>query len=364
MSRVVPFLDLSVQAEERKAITSIVAKVLEHGQIVLGPEAKEFENRIAAYCNRKYAVGVGSGSDAVYLALRALGIGKGDEVITTSLSWIATANAIALTNATPVFADINNDLNISTASVRNLITPKTKAILSVDYTGKLADVNELVCLAQENSLYLVEDGSQAFGAVRDGFVCGSYGDISAISHNPMKVLSAIGEAGSVLTNNAEFREKLISLRYNGTINKEWLSSPSINGRIDTIQAAILNYKIDSIDQLIKARQFNASLYDKYLNTKYLSIPVRQLNEQQVFYTYTIQADRRDELLVYLQSKGIECKIQHPILMSEQEPFRECRSETSNAYKIKNRIISLPIHEKLHTSDIEYICKCINHFYVN
>lgn len=231
----IQFLDLRVENSEKLKMIEAFTKVLDHGQLVMGPEVYQFENMLAQYCQRKYCTAVGSGTTAVYLALKALDLKPGDEVITSSLSWIATANAIALNGAQPVFADINDDLNISTDSVAHLITSKTKAILSVDYTGKLADIVSLTELSSSHNLKLVADASQAFGASRFGKVSGSYGDIAAISHNPMKVLGALGEAGSVLTDDLDTKERLDILRYNGTINKEYLVTPSLNGRMSTLR---------------------------------------------------------------------------------------------------------------------------------
>ena len=358
----VRFLNLAVKEREKELIHNKIDEIMTHGQIVLGSDVNEFENNIANYCSRKYATGVGSGSDAVFLALSALDIKTGDEVITTSLSWIATANAISLTGATPVFADIDDDLNISVSSVNNLITPRTKAILAVDYTGKLANAKSLIDLCGNNDLYLIEDGSQAFGAVRDNIICGSYGIVSAISHNPMKVLAALGEAGSVLTDDASIKERLDSLRYNGTVNKEFLKKPSINGRIDTVQAAILNLRLESFNDLISKRNNNARLYSKFLNCDYIQTPQVTKDETHVFYTYTILAENRDELKQFLADKNIECKIQHPILMSEQEPFKNCKSETQNANNLRNKILSIPVNESLDDEDIFYVSESINEFY--
>lgn len=358
----VRFLDLTVEEDERNKFVEEFIRVMEDGQIVLGPAVTKFEENISRACSRKFATGVGSGSDAVYIALSSLNLNKGAEIITTSLSWIATANAISLSGATPVFADIGDDLNISPESVQKLITPKTKAILSVDYTGRLADVKSLIDICSSNNLHLVEDGSQAFGAKRDGYTCGGYGIVSAISHNPMKVLSALGEAGSVLTDDPEIKDRLDSLRYNGTINKEYLVKPSINGRIDTVQAAILNIRLSTFQTLLKKRTSNAEIYNKLLDKRYVQLPKLNNNETHVYYTYTILAEKRDQLFSYLQEKNIECKIQHPILMPEQAPFKDCISDTTNALKLKEKLISLPIHEKLTSNEIEKVCGAINQFY--
>jgi dTDP-4-amino-4,6-dideoxygalactose transaminase len=359
------FLDLSVSVHERSHILALIDSSMESGELILGKPVEDFEKAIANYCVRDYAVGVGSGSDAVFLALWALDIGPGDEVITTSLSWIATANAIALTGATPVFADVADDLNLDVESVDSLITSRTKAVLAVDYTGRLASANSLVSLCRSRGIYLVEDGSQAIGASADGFCCGGYGDISAISHNPMKVLAALGEAGSVLTNNEEYYDRLKNLRYNGTINKEWLVKPSINARIDTIQAAILLYRLHSLNAQLSRRRENASIYNRLLSSlEYITVPHLRQGEEHAFYTYTLRVPDRDLLFGHLTSSGIECKVQHPILMPHQKPYSNCLAQTQNAITVRDSIISLPIHEKLTPDEISYICEKIIQFYTS
>ena len=254
MKKNVRFLDLRVTNEdERLQLINAVDKVLSHGRIVLGPEVQELEKRVASHCNRKYAVGVNSGTDALIIGLKSIGIGFDDEVITTSLSWIATANAIALTGAKPVFADIQNDLNIDPSSIRELITSKTKAIMPVHYTGKVCNMADIMKIVDEYDLLLIEDACQAFNAKYRGKVAGSFGNVGCFSMNPMKVLAACGEAGMIVTDDQSTYERLISLRYNGTINKEICIVPSHNGRLDTIQAAILLERLNGLDELIKKR---------------------------------------------------------------------------------------------------------------
>jgi dTDP-4-amino-4,6-dideoxygalactose transaminase len=358
----IPFLDLRVSNPiERENLLKEISSILEHGKLVMGPEIEIFEKQVANYCNRQYCVSVGSGTDALYLALRALDIGSGDEVITTSLSWIATANAISLTGAKPIFADINTDLNICSESVERLITSKTKAILVVNYTGKIADMDSLLIVAKKNNIFLIEDGSQSFGAKYKDKPCGSFGIISAISHNPMKVFGAIGEAGSILCNDEKIYNRLISLRYNGTINRETCVEPSLNGRMDTIQAAILVEKLKSLQEVIEMRQSNAQFYNQNLSEKILK-PVCKIYEYDSYYTYTIKCDHRDELKSFLEENGIETKIQHLLLMPEQPAYKNnAIGEFTNAKLIVKKVLCLPIHEKLDKNQLNYVCENINSF---
>lgn len=237
MKKIIPFLDLRIGEEERKEIIQSIETVFQHGKIILGPEVTELENTVANFCGRSFGVGVSSGTDAIFLALKAIGIGAGDEVITTSLSWIATTNAIALTGATPVFVDIGNDLNIDATKIEECITPATKAVLPVHYTGKVCNMALLMQISEKYGIPIIEDAAQAFGASYFDKKAGSFGLMACFSMNPMKVFGACGEAGMVLTDRKDLYEKLTILRYNGTINKEKCIESSLNFRLDTIQAA-------------------------------------------------------------------------------------------------------------------------------
>jgi dTDP-4-amino-4,6-dideoxygalactose transaminase len=357
----VPFLDLKIYSQERDILISSVERVFDHGRLVMGPEIEDLEQKLARYCSRKYAVAVGSGTDALFLGLKALDIGPGDEVITTSLSWIATANAIALTGAKPVFSDINNDLNIDYKSVEKLISKNTKAILVVNYTGRICDMDELSNLARQHKVKLVEDGSQSFGATYNGKKCGSFGDLSAISHNPMKIFAACGEAGSIMCDKKEIYERLIRLRYNGTINKEICVEPSLNGRMDTLQASILLERLKTFENIISKRKANAEFYNNSLY-KFVEIPNSLSDRSDVFYTYTVKTEHRDELKIYLNSQGIETKIQHPELMSKQPAYKGFSSYTPKADELVKKILCIPVHEKLTQKDLDYVVSCFRLFF--
>ena len=361
MNTMVPFLDLSISDDnERRNLLQTMENVLQHGRLVMGPEIEEFEAQVASYCGRDYAVSVGSGTDALFLGLRALRIGHGDEVITTSLSWIATANAIALTGASPVFADIREDLNIDPSSVERLITTRTRAILVVDYTGRIAEMEALATICSRHNLHLVEDGSQAFGASFNGHRCGSFGILSAISHNPMKLLAAIGEAGSILCDDPEIYKRLILLRYNGTVNRETCTEPSLNGRMDTLQAAVLLHRLKTIDDLIRCRRDNAAYYIEMLSGK-VGLPKDKPGEDQVYYTFTIQVPERDALEQHLAKRGIETKVQHRLIMPEHPAYKPARGEYANAQTLSKNILSLPVHEKLTAPQREFVVDAILEF---
>ena len=359
----VPFLDLSITSEEeRSELLDAVETVMKHGRLVLGPEVEEFESRFAEYCGRKFAVGVSSGTDALYLGLRSLGIGSGDEVITPSLSWIATANAISLTGATPVFADIDDDQNISPESVQRLISDKTKALLPVHFNGKICQIDKIAEIAREHDLLTIEDAAQSFSARYDNALAGSFGDIACFSLNPMKIFAAIGEAGVIVTDDPDVQKRLISLRYAGTIDREVCVEPGLNSRLDTIQAAMLLKRFNKVENIVERRREVAGSYSSLLRELVVT-PEDSVGERHVYYTYTIRCDNRDELKKHLESKGIEVKIRHPILMPLQPAYKgKSLAEFSNAEKIVGEILSLPASEVVSNEEIEYVASSIIEFY--
>lgn len=359
----IPYRNLSVRNPELKSeLLQSVEKVLSHGRFILGSEVDEFEKRVAQYCGKKYAVGVNSGTDALYLALRGLDIGPGDEVITTPLSWIATLNSITMCGATPVFVDIKEDININEDLIEDVITPKTKAIIPVHFTGKLCNIESIRNIADKHGLSLVEDSAQAFGASVNGRKAGSFGHVSCFSMNPMKVFNSYGEAGAIVTDNKGLSEKIKSLRYNGTVNKEDCHYPSLNGRLDTMQAAMMLVNLKFLDDKIEKRRKIAHIYNEAL--KDIVICPRDDGCYHIYYSYTIITEKRNELKDFLYSKGIETKIQHPILMPYHSAYKHLQGfHIPVAERLVNQILCIPNQEDLTTKEIEYIIKCINDFFL-
>ncbi len=327
-------------------------RVLSHGQLLLGPEVEQLESRLAARCGVRHAVGVGSGSAALYYALRAADIGPGDEVITSAISFIATANAIVLAGAKPVFVDVDDDLNIDARAATAAVTPRTRAVVPVHYTGRVCDMGRLLDTAAGHDLLVIEDASQAFGATHEGRPVGSLGDAGAISLNPMKLLAACGEAGVVVTDRQPIRGRVEALRYNGLVNREDCLWPSTNGRIDTLQAAILLGRLERIDRVIERRREIALRYDAALAE---CVDVPGLRSGDVAYSYTIQTDRRDELRDWLEQAGIEVKVYHPKPMPDHAAYR-LRGDWSidNARRCVRRLLCLPVHEKLRDDEVDYV----------
>ena len=358
----IPFRDLSVRDPKvKKELLDAVERVLTHGRILLGPETQQFEEAIAERCSTKYAIGVGSGTSAIYLSLKALRIGEGDEVITTPLTWVATTNSIVLNGATPVFVDIKEDLNINADLIEKAITPRTKAIMPVHFLGKMCDIRKIAQIAEKYNLALIEDAAQAFGASVDGRPAGSFSTIGAFSMNPMKVLCAFGEAGVCVTNDRALAEKLQSLRYAGTINKEDCQETSINGRLDTLQAAMMLVNLKYVDQKIAGRLKIAKQYGSGLEKVVICPKID--DTVHAWYSYTIIVERRHELMRFLAERGIETKIYHPILMPHHTAYRgKFKCSIPVAEELVQKILALPNEEFLTESQIQYIIDSINEFY--
>ncbi len=359
----VPFLDLRVADDAvRRELVAAVDRVLAHGRILMGPEHDAFEANLASYCGVRHAIGVGSGTDALFIALRALGIGPGDDVIVPCLSFVGTANGIALAGATPVFVDVLPDLTIDPARVSAAITPRTRAIMPVHFTGKLCRMAELVALAERHGLSIVEDAAPAVGAAWQGRKAGSFSAISALSMNPMKILNACGEAGAVLTDDAALRDRAHALRYNGVVDREWCHWVSLNGRLDTIQAAILDQRLARLDTVIERRRQTARRYNDRF-ARWVDVPVEAEGYRDVYYTYTIQTDARDALMAFLEARGIETKIQHGQLMPEHPAHRSGDpADFPVGRRATRRVLCLPVHENLTPPQIDAVIAGVSAFF--
>ena len=358
----VPFLDLSISDNyKRKDLLAAIEKVMLHGKIILGPEVEELENIMSKLCNRKYGIGLGSGSDSLFLSLLALGIGQGDEVITTPMTFVATANAIVLSGAKPVFADVTSDLTIDPDSVEKLISKNTKAIIPVHFSSNMADMNKIVKIANNYNLKVIEDAAQAFGSSFYEQPAGAFGDLSCLSMNSMKVLASLGEAGMVLTDDIDKKNLLMSLRYNGLHNKINCINASINGRIETIQAAIILEKLKYYRESIEKRRSIAKIYNQYLSN-YVQIPLEKKGQYSNYYTYSIITKKRDDLFEFLRENGIETKKLHPLVtdMSAYRIYND--THLIKAKKFQKMIINLPCNNTISYEQVEYVIKIIRNFF--
>jgi dTDP-4-amino-4,6-dideoxygalactose transaminase len=359
----VPFLDLRIKSQSlRKKYTAVIDDILKSGRILLGPAVLELEKKLAKYCGRKYCVAVGSGTDAVFMAVKVLNIGSKDEVVTTPLSWVASTNAIVMNNAKPIFCHINDDLNIDVKSVEKNINKNTKAVLAVNFSGSMSDLEQLEKICRIKKVFLIEDASQSFGARIGKRKSCSFGKISAVSFNPMKILSGFGECGAVFCDDLKLYKKLISIRYNGTINRETCLYPSLNFRIDTIQAALLLKQFERLRFNISKRRKLAKIYDKNLRGL-VKIPKFSLKATHSYFTYTILTAHRDNLAEYLKKFNIETKIKHKQLIPEHPAYKKFNNlNFAKDKKIVGQILCLPMHENLTTKQVNFVCEKIKNFF--
>ena len=365
----VPIFDLRLQDNGfRLELLNAVDRVFQHGRLILGPEVEEFEKEIAKSVGVRYAVGVASGSSALYLALRSAGIGPGDEVITTPLTWIITLNAIASCGAIPVCVDVRDDFNIDPERIEPAITKSTKAIVPVHFTGHMCEMDKICKIAQQHNLLIVEDAAQAYGARYQSKMAGSFSKAAAFSMNPMKALAGYGEAGAVTTDDPEIYEKLRMLRHAGTKSDPQKKITNecryvvLNHKIDTIQAALLLVTMRYLPQRMARRTEIAKKYTKALSN-FVKCPQTPQGDIHAYFTYAIQTDKRDELREYLTERQIENKIFHMPLASEAPVYAHLkRIETPVARRITNEFLSLPAHEKLSDEQIDYVIDAIRDFY--
>ena len=357
----VRFRDLSLSETERREIIQELDFLMQRGQFILGEDVELFERDLAHRCQSGYAVGVSNGTGAVFLALKAFGVGAGDEVITSPMSWIATGNAILALGATPVFADVADDCNVDPRAIEAAISSRTAALLPVHVYGRMARMDEIGEIARRHSLLVVEDAAQAFGAKFDGRPAGSFGDAGAFSLNPMKPLAALGEAGAVVTSDGKIAERVKSLRYLGTINRETCINPTLNFKIDTMQALILRLRLRQVDHIIATRNRIAHQYSAGL-ADVVRVPPSDERSVNAYFDYTIVCEDRDRLEATLIADGIEVKVRHRLLLTQQPGYPAVIGSVPTAEGLVQGILSLPIHEKLTDDEVALVIERIRRFY--
>ena len=363
----VPFSYLDRQFADVDGYLKDLKELVQTGDFTLGTPLAEFEREFAQYCCLPHAIGVASGTDALILIMKLLGIGIGDEVITTPMTFIATVGAIAMTGATPVFVDSNNGFVIDADQIEDSITSKTKAILPVHYTGNVADMPRISEISEKYNLILIEDACQAIGASIDENPVGSWGVAAAYSLHPLKNLNVWGDGGVILTQSAEFADRLRLYRNHGLANRDYAVVFGHNSRLDTIQAVIGNRLIKEFDIITEKRIENAQRYDLAFSELdgFISIPQRSSRIKNVYHLYMIRVKNRDDLLQHLQQRGVEAKIHYPTPVHMQEAaaylgykkgdFPVCELDCQN-------IITLPAHQHLTEEEINYTIEQVMSFY--
>lgn len=360
--RTIPMLDIKAQHEPLKdEIKQALKEILDSGRFILGSNVENFERECASYITTQYAVGLGSGTDALYLSLRALDIKQGDEVITTPFTFIATAEAITYVGAVPVFADINRlTLNIDPAKLEEKITAKTKAIIVVHLFGQPADMQEIMDIAGRYGLKVIEDCAQAFGARYRGTPVGSIGDCGCFSFYPSKNLGAYGDGGMLTTNKPDIHEKVSRLRNHGTIGPYEHAFIGYNSRLDEIQAAILRIKLKHIDTYNRSRQKIASLYSSMLSEA-VQCPVELEDRLHVYHQYTLRTPLRDQIQQSLTDSNIASVVYYPKSLHVQGAFRYLGYDSGDfpeSEAAAREVLSIPIYPELDADTATYIAKTI------
>jgi len=361
-SEIVPMVDLKRQFQEiKEEIFQVMTEIFSSGQYILGPRVSEFEKKIADYYGVSEAVGVASGTDAIHLSINALGIGEGDEVITTPFTFFATVEAILYAGAMPVFVDIDAaTFNIDTGQIETKITDKTKAILPVHLFGQMADMQEISKLAKNYGLKIIEDCAQSFGANLNGKKAGSFGDTGCFSFYPSKNLGGYGDGGIITINDSMIANKLRKLRNHGSRSSYIHEDIGFNSRLDEIQAGVLLVKFKYIDKYNMARRQKAALYTELLSDK-VKCPVEKKGAYHVFHQYTIRSDKRDAIKKGLRDKGISSVVYYPVPLHLQDALRFLGYEEGDfpvAEKSAKEVLSLPIYPELEECVIERIAEII------
>jgi dTDP-4-amino-4,6-dideoxygalactose transaminase len=330
----------------------------------MGPELDVFEARFAEYCGVKYAIGVGSGTSALLLTLRALGIGDGDEVITAPNSFVASASSIALAGARPIFADVREDFNLDPVQVESVITPRTKAIMPVHLTGRPADMESILEIATNNDLFVIEDCAQAVGAKYRGQRVGGFGVAGCFSLHPLKTLNAAGDAGVVVTDDLALYKTLRKARNHGLLNRDQCEFFSYNSRLDTIQAASLLVKMDYLKQWINERRARANFYVTTIGDL-VQVPREMPHEYCVYHTFMIKTTQREALRRHLLTEGIQTAIHYPI------PIHLQPASASYGYRLGDfpvcerqagEILSLPVHSLASWGQMHHVSSSIRRFF--
>jgi dTDP-4-amino-4,6-dideoxygalactose transaminase len=356
----VPFVDLQGQYTAIKnEIDQAVADIIAKAAFIGGPCVSRFEADFASYCSVRYCIGVGNGTDALYIALRALGIGRGDEVITVANSFIATSEAITMTGAKVVFADCDPETyNIDTDQVSRLLTSRTKAIVPVHLYGRPADMLSLTNLASKHGLFIVEDAAQAHGAEINGRRAGAFGHAGCFSFYPGKNLGAYGDGGAIVTNDETLAHKCRMIANHGRISKYDHELEGINSRLDSLQAAILNVKLKHLETWTERRQAAADRYRDLLKDTPVVTPVVTEGSRHVYHLFVVRIKNREAVMRELSNRGIETGIHYPVALPNLMAYRYlgCRPEdfpVATAYS--KEILSLPMFPEITENQIQYVC---------
>lgn len=364
----VPFVDLksqyqSIKPQIDKAIQTVIAET----SFIGGTHVKAFEKSFAEAYGVKHCISCANGTDAIYIIMKMLGIGAGDEVITTACSWISTSETIGQTGATPVFVDIDPVYyTIDVDQIEKKITPRTKAIIPVHLYGQMADIDAIEMLCKKHVLHLIEDCAQSHFSKYKDINAGNRGIAGTLSFYPGKNLGAYGDAGAIITNDDRLAEKCRMYANHGALIKHQHHIEGINSRLDGLQAAILSAKLPYIAEWTEQRIANAAIYDEYLkDIPHIKTPKVRANSRHTFHLYVVLAEQRNELAAFLKQKGIETAIHYPTPLPFLPAYKHLSAAPQDfpiASRYQNQILSLPMYPELTKEAIQYVSKCISEFY--
>lgn len=359
----IPYINLQAQWEnERNELLPIIDTVLASGQYIAGPIVEEFEKRAAELCGTKHCVALNSGTDALVFGLIAMGVKPGDEVITPPNSFVASTAAIVQVGAVPVFVDVLPDQNIDPAKIEAAITRKTKVIMPVHLTGRMARMDKIKEIADRHNLLVIEDGAQSIGSKYNNIPSGKIGHIGCFSAHPLKNLNACGDAGFLVTDDDGMAAQIRLMRTHGLIDRNTVVLFGSVSRMDAVQAAILNFRIKKLEEVSRLRRRNADLYKKLLDPSKVFIPQDNTAEFNTYHTFVIQVNKRDQLKDELLKVGIETGIHYPIPIHLQPAAKSLGHKIGDfpvTEKQAIEILTLPVNQFLNVDQIEYVANSVN-----
>ena len=362
----IPFADLrALHAPLKNEFMGVLERVLENNSFILGPEVRAFENAFAQFAGVEHCIAVSNGTAALQLALLALGIGPGDEVITVANTFIATAEAISAVGARPVFVDVDPTCyTMDTAAAERAITSRTRAIIPVHLYGQTTDMDPLLELAKAHGLFVLEDACQAHGAEYKGRSAGSMGTLSCFSFYPGKNLGALGEGGAIVCNDAALANRLQMLRDHGSVKKYEHEFPGYNMRLEGLQGGFLAAKLPYLHEQNEARRTAAQMYNHLLAGSEIVTPAERSNGKHVYHLYVVQVDDRDALKQQLGERGIETGLHYPVPLHLQEAYAGLghkRGDFPVSELLAQRILSLPMFPTITPEQVEYVCTAVMEF---
>lgn len=362
----IPMVDLKAQYHSlKKEMDAAVLGVLEESSFIMGPDVKRLEEEVSKYMAVRHAIGVGSGTEALHIALMAAGIGPGDEVIVPTFTFIATSEVVALLGATPVFADIDAaTFNIDPADMEKKITKKTKALIPVHLYGQSADMDRVMEIAKRHNLLVVEDCAQAMGATWKGTKVGTIGDVGCLSFFPSKNLGGYGDGGMIVTNRDDIAEKAKAIRVHGSSKKYFHHLLGLNSRLDTLQAAILRVKLPHLDRWNELRRKAAAAYDRALEGTPFITPKVVPDAYHVYHQYTVRTPLRNDLQGFLKEKGVASMIYYPLCLHLQEVYRGDKGPHCAlpvAERAQDEVLSLPMYPDLTEEQVAYVAGVLMEF---